>query len=263
MKHSFCNILSLLVGFLLILLVTPAISQSISATYTYGIGSVDGNFTSTETSSNCPLTLGLKLPQGATIIGVDVEYSITSIGEALMSQQVSQLRCISSGGTNESDVYFGAGESSGTFNYKRTNLNIASNVGGGQTVFFELHVGITDCEDTCSNSSVFVNNNWKITVNFATRAACSITPFGGLASCYPTIGCNGVSTPIYLSAQGYSQGLTGLSYKWQRSTNGSTGWTDINGETNPESAVFTVSIGIFFRLAVSCLNTGEISYSNI
>ena len=99
------------------------------------ITNTDSGFTGTETSSDCPLVIGVKIPPGATITGVDVEYSMTAEGEALMSQQVSQLRCVSSGGENESNVYYGSGESNGTYNYKRTNLNIADNVSGGKTIF--------------------------------------------------------------------------------------------------------------------------------
>lgn len=238
-------------------------AQSVTATYTAGTGSTDREFTDVTFSSSCYLSLSVTIPANAEITGTDIEYAMTATGSGIRRDQISQLRCVSPNGANESFLAEGSGFTTGTNYYYRTNLNIANNVVGGGTINFQLHAGRALGGSGCGTSYNYVNNNWKITVHYIIHPDCSTTPYGGIISSSLTTGCVGITTLIHLSAIGYSDDLTGLTYRWQRSSDGLTSWTNIAGATNPESAEYASSSAVFFRLAVTCQNTGETSYSNI
>jgi hypothetical protein len=156
---------------------TPAqVVGSSSVTYTLGNGNVDFGFQSLPGQSSCPLPLSVPVPAGATIIGTDVQYAVEArciatfivcLDEAYMSEQRSQLRCVSPGGANEPQIYNGVGNSLGTFNYNRTNLDIANNVVSTGAVDFELHVGRTYSGSGCNQTAQRVlNNTYTVTVYY-------------------------------------------------------------------------------------------------
>ena len=160
---------------------TPAqVVGSSSVTYNLGNGNVDFGFQSLPGQSSCPLPLSVPVPAGATIIGTDVQYAVEArciatfivcIDEAWMSEQRSQLRCVSPGGANEPQIYNGAGNSLGTFNYNRTNLDIANNVVSTGAVDFELHVGRTYSGSGCNQTAQRVlNNTYTVTVYYLVDA---------------------------------------------------------------------------------------------
>ncbi len=141
-----------------------------SATYTLGHISTDNQFTSISSYSRCPGYLTVTIPTGAVIVGVDVSYSMTASNKGYKSDQRSQLRCTSPGGIAEPSLAVGVGNSTGTYNYNRTNLTIANNVTGGGDIQFELHAGRTYSSSGYSGCSTYnnrVNNNtWTVTVYY-------------------------------------------------------------------------------------------------
>jgi PKD repeat protein len=146
---------------------TTASVASSSATYTFGDISTDRNFTGASGSSSCPGTLTVTIPDEATITRVDVSYTMTAINNAWKSEQRSQLRCVSAGGTSESSLYAGSGNLEGTYSYSRTNLSIANGVNGGGDIHFELHAGRTWGGSDCGTSYNKVDNNsWTIRVYY-------------------------------------------------------------------------------------------------
>ncbi|HZK06901.1 MAG TPA: hypothetical protein VFC92_01755 [Bacteroidales bacterium] len=145
--------------------------SSISEIYNSGIIDTDLGFQSMGQSSTCPGTLSIDIPTNAIITSVDVEYAMTAkrgnsrVGN--MSEQRSQLRCTSPGGTNEMQVYSGTGNKTGTQTYSRTGLNIANNVTGGGNIQFQLHAGRTNHFSGCDQNVNRVDNkSWKITINY-------------------------------------------------------------------------------------------------
>jgi len=256
---------NILIFFILISIVNSfdlAYSQSVTATYTAGVGKTDSYFYDLGYSS-CPLPITVNIPANAEITGVDIEYKMTAVSYGMKSDQVSQLRCVSPEGTNEPEVAIGTGNSTGTQNYKRTNLKIANNVIGGGNIHFELHAGRTFGGDGCGTSYNFVENNWKLTVHYVVYPDCSTTPFAGIATSSLEMGCYGINTVVRLSSIGYSDDLNGLLYQWQYSSDGVNNWTNITGATDPDYSECTVSTSKYFRLKVTCQNTGESDYSNI
>lgn len=144
--------------------------MSTSATYSAGDIPTDGNFRSLPGSSSCPGNLTVNIPNGAVISGVDVVYNIRARNNGWISEQRSQLRCTSPGGTNEIDLFSGTGNYSGTQSYERTGLDIANEVSGGGNINFELHAGRTWPYNsyTCGTDyNYVVNNTWTVTVYYS------------------------------------------------------------------------------------------------
>ena len=140
-----------------------------SAPY-YSEGDIPSTHSSNpHTGSNAlePGEMTITIPEGATIVGVDVEYDLTSHGGAWMSEQRSFLRCISDGGETEPEVYEGQTNSGGTIEYSRTGLDIANNVEGGGDIDFELHVFRTWGGSGSNTQYVYApNETWKIIVHY-------------------------------------------------------------------------------------------------
>jgi|GEM_PF-1532526 len=142
--------------------------NSVSATYSSDNLSTDRSFTNVSGSSSCPGLLKVTIPVNAFILGVDVEYQMRAINVGWKSEQRSQLRCVSSGGTSEAVLYSGTGREEGTQSYSRTGLDIANGVSGGGDIDFELHAGRTWGGSGCNTTYNYVTiNTWKITVYFS------------------------------------------------------------------------------------------------
>ena len=161
-----------------------SISSSASSTYSLGNGSSEYNTNpATSTNSTCPLDLSVSIPAGAIITSVDVSYNMTAVSSesAWMSEQRSYLECISSGGTKEANISSGSGNSSGTYSYTRTSLNIANGVTGGGNIQFRLHTFRTWGGSGCNTTYNYVNNNtFTITVYYTIPTTYSWSPTTGL-----------------------------------------------------------------------------------
>jgi hypothetical protein len=164
---TFHTLFTLALGLLLAWTAAPAFADSASATYTAGDIPTDSGFQGLGLSSHCPGMLTVPIPVGARITGVDVSYTMTAKASGWMSQQVSQLRCTSSGGASESQVFYGVSDTTGTYTYQRTGLAIANGVQGGGDVTFELHAGRTWPFSGCDTFDNKVDNNsWTVTVYY-------------------------------------------------------------------------------------------------
>lgn len=144
--------------------------MSASATYTNGNISTDGTFISLPGSSRCPGTLTVNLPLGAVITSVDVEYDMNALNQGWLSEQRSQLRCVSAGGVGEATITNGSGDYQGTQSYSRTGLNIANGVNGGGDIEFELHAGRTWPSYSTGCNTYYnrvLNNTWTVTVYYS------------------------------------------------------------------------------------------------
>lgn len=141
-----------------------------SATYSSGDILTDNLFTLIGHSSSCPGTLSVLIPDGAIITSVDVNYNMTAQNVGWMSEQRSQLRCVSPGGSAESMLYNGSGTTTGTFTYNRTGLTIANAVQGGGQIVFQLHAGRTWSTSGYAGCQIYNNkvdnNTWTVKVYF-------------------------------------------------------------------------------------------------
>ena len=164
------NIFLYLTAFLM-LTTTIVFSQIETATYTAGnIPTTYIESTSVTTSSTAtdPGTLTITIPTGnTTITSVDVAYQMTAHITAYMAEQRSFIKCVSTGGTTEAEVYSGVGNAEGTYSYNRTNIDIANSVTNGGDIEFELHAFRTFFDDGSNTTHQYVNNNsWSVTVNY-------------------------------------------------------------------------------------------------
>lgn len=87
--------------------------------------------------------------------------------------------------------------------------------------------------------------------------SCSGSPAGGTAA-GATTGCVGGAAS--LSASGMEQGL-GISYQWESSSTGGAPWTSIGGATSATYSAPIVAGDKYYRLATTCSNSGQTSYS--
>lgn len=134
---------------------------------TYSGGDINTLYAETQLSINstnsCPGTISIDVPQGYKVQSAIVAYNMTSASAAFMSEQRSILFCTTSN-KSESSIALGAGNSTGTFTYERTGLNIANGLKG--TVNFELRGWRTWGGGGCSTLySKIDSNSWTITLN--------------------------------------------------------------------------------------------------
>ena len=105
------------------------------------------------------------------------------------------------------------------------------------------------------------NQNWSETEDYSVvvqaPTACSGTPNAGIASSSAASPCAGIN--FNLSASGLSVG-TGISYQWQRSTNGGTTWDNIAAATNATATV-SITQTTSFRIRTTCSNGGQQAFS--
>lgn len=101
---------------------------------------------------------------------------------------------------------------------------------------------------------------WAATITCNSLTPCSGSPTAGTTTISSSSGASGVN--YTLSNTGATTGV-GISYQWQSSTNGST-WNNIAGATSTSyvTSSSTYSYITYYRLIVSCSNSGQSSTSN-
>ena len=164
---------AILLSFLVFLIGSATFAQTnydtISVTYTSGDIGTTHLFRYDGDTSSCPGVMNVPVPNGAIVVGVDVEYEMTASSPQRMVDQRSQLWCTSPGGSREAEVTHGSGYSQGTLAYSRTGLDIATGIQPifGLGVDFELHAGTNNysAPDSCTTEFNKVDNNtWTVKV---------------------------------------------------------------------------------------------------
>lgn len=96
-------------------------------------------------------------------------------------------------------------------------------------------------------------------MNIITLSNCTGTPTAGTIS-GPASSCVGINFTI--TASGYTTGVGGLTYRWQSSANGTTGWTNTTG-TNPAGFTTNQIVNTFYRLVDTCTTNNFFGISNV
>ena len=99
------------------------------------------------------------------------------------------------------------------------------------------------------------------TINVQLAPACSGTPTAGTAGTTPQTVCSGLTASMVVT--GYSSN-SGLTFQWQQSADGSSGWANVSGGIGGTSTSYTtsaLSITTYFRCAVTCTNSSITSYT--
>jgi len=117
------------------------------------------------TTTTCPGTLSIVVPDGYHITSVATSYQMQTALNGWMSEQRSLLACPTSG-LAETAVTSGVGTSGGTYTYDRSNINIANNLSG--TVNFELRAWRTYGSSDCNTDyNRVVAGTWTVTATLA------------------------------------------------------------------------------------------------
>ncbi len=162
------RILGLLSCFLMI--TSHIIAQTVSATYT--AGNIPTSFGDYNASCNGPnTTLTITLPGGTGVhwvTGIDIEYEMTASNGSWMSDQASQIH-FQNNNVTEATVYFGVGNTGGTYSYSRTNVPIANGLYAPNTdLVFEMRAWrFYGAFPFCGTDFNQVDNmSWTITVHY-------------------------------------------------------------------------------------------------
>lgn len=95
------------------------------------------------------------------------------------------------------------------------------------------------------------------------QPACSGTPDPGTITLNYSTGCSGEDIRLIGLGEGFSADSAGLSYQWQESANGISGWTNLAGQTSPYEMEDWSTTTVYYRLVVTCSNSGLSSSSNV
>lgn len=131
---------------------------------------IEDNATVNSTTS-CPGVLTVNVPTGFVVSSVKTNYSMETASNGWMAEQQSILACTTTN-LKESAVSVGVGNSTGTYQYQRSNLNIANGATGA--VQFELRTWRTYGGEGCSTEYNKVPvGTWSVTVTY--QAAMSVS----------------------------------------------------------------------------------------
>lgn len=141
------------------------------------------------------------------------------------------------------------------------NITIAANAMTGVTgmrVRSANQGGITS-GSACVSSGVYGEfEDYLITIDPGTP--CFGSPVAGTIT-GPSSICSGVD--FTLSANGYTNGVTGLTYEWQVYNTGTSSWDPAPGTNNMTSYTATggITAATDYRFVITCLNGGGVDYS--
>lgn len=123
----------------------------------------------TSSTSECPGTMTVTVPEGYQIASIATSYDIQSLNNAYQSEQRTLLVCTTND-TAEDEITFGPDENEGTASYNRTGIDIANELTGdvefelrfwrtwGSTEEYDLDCGI--------QYNRVLDGTWTITITY-------------------------------------------------------------------------------------------------
>ncbi|MBS1547997.1 MAG: hypothetical protein JSU02_11605, partial [Bacteroidetes bacterium] len=93
---------------------------------------------------------------------------------------------------------------------------------------------------------------------------CVGTPAAAVASASPTSVCAGNTTVI--TATGTGNPASGITFQWEQSSDGLTGWVPVTGGSGANTTAYTtpaLSVATYYRLNQGCSYSAQLSYSNV
>lgn len=116
------------------------------------------------------------------------------------------------------------------------------------------------CGTTTTTNTGTQTTRPNIIFNWTPATACAGAPVAGTATASNNnILCAG--TPFTLGLTGNTL-ASGITYQWQSSANGTTGWADITGATTSSYTTSQTASTMFYRCIVTCTNGGANSTSS-
>jgi len=144
---------------------TQFTTGQVTSTYTTGeLSTLYNDSVTVNSTTTCPGVLTVNVPTGFQVSSVKTTYSIETASNGWMSEQRSLLACTTTN-LKETAVSSGVGGSTGTYQYSRSNLNIANGATGA--VQFELRTWRTYGGSGCSTEyNKVAAGTWTVTVTY-------------------------------------------------------------------------------------------------
>lgn len=143
----------------------------------YTEGDIPTNHNSFSATCNGPLTtLTVQLPEGGPweVTGFDVSYDMIAAGGAWRSEQRSWIHFQNLDISEPGAPFSGSGNTAGTQNYNRSDINIANGYyAGEEELIFEMRAWRTWGGSGCNTTyNRVANNTWNITVYYQMAPSC-------------------------------------------------------------------------------------------
>lgn len=144
---------------------TQFTTGQVTSTYTSGeLSTLYSDSVTANSATTCPGVLTVNVPTGFQVASVKTTYSMETASNGWMSEQRSLLACTTTN-LKETAVSSGVGGSTGTYQYSRSNLNIANGATGA--VQFELRTWRTYGGEDCSTEyNKVAAGTWTVTVTY-------------------------------------------------------------------------------------------------
>ena len=148
-----------------------------SATYNRAVGVQETLFPTVNSTSGCADTLSISIPSGNWIYGVDLYYTVETVGGFFGNAPDDievYLECITQS-ASEPQLYAGTSNVNGaTENISRTNLNFANGAVTGTQVDFALHAfENTFFGSGCdTNDAKIQSGSWKVVLHHGPAPTC-------------------------------------------------------------------------------------------
>ena len=167
------------------------------------------------------------------------------------------------GSFGDAGEYVGGNATSSTLTTISGNITIpAGAANGNHRMRVRLVYGTLQSLSTSCTSYTYGETH-DYTCNIPATGACSGTPTAGTAGTTPQSLCSGATATMTVS--GYTTGLTGITFQWQQSTNGTTNWVTVLGGSGATTTSYTTAAlnsTLYYRCAVTCSNSSLTAYTN-
>jgi len=138
------------------------------------------------------------------------------------------------------------------------NITVPGSVPTGVTTTrMRIRIMYSGSVSSCGSASYGEVEDYTITT--IGSSPCSGTPTGGTASLSASDNC--AATGADVSVTGFENSTSGLSYDWEGSANGSSGWTGL-GVSASTGVTATPAATHYYRYATTCSYSGITGYSN-
>ena len=222
------------------------------------INNPSGNSTTTPLLGYADYTASPTATQ-TTTLNAGATYAITVAGQSSTATS-SQMVWIDydHSGTFDDNEYtsVGSGSPSGALS-RTTNISVPSNALLGATHMRVRWHNIASANNTSCDTG-WNGETEEYLVTIAPEVVCS-TPTALTVSSLASAPCSGAT--FTLTASGATAGQSGLTYQWEKSTTGPTGFAPISGATSL-SLTTSQTASTDYRIVTTCANGGASTPSN-
>ncbi|MFY7886237.1 MAG: hypothetical protein ACOVOV_15470, partial [Dolichospermum sp.] len=134
------------------------------------------------------------------------------------------------------------------------------NVGSGSFLSLSDASSAPTISSTTETNTIGIRPATNQMYLFTAQTNCAGTPTAGTATSSTTNAC--ANQYITLNITGSTVG-TGISFQWERSTNGGTNWSNVPNASTASINTVSQTVATQYRCKVTCANGGAFQYSNV